>query len=332
MSLRLRCLPAILLAAVVFRSTPALDAQSSPTVLAVVFENGELLPVAVHSGQEWWNLWPSKQDESELPPDALDRVPASWLPPGVTLPTEWTVLRFDGTRERVHAVRPVRLDIMGQYTVGLLTDMKSARPRCADCDPADIGVAFAGPATVERILTLKTSAADWRRIWPQLRPLIDAKETEAWETWLQERRASVQRGGLDIHVPVSPSKRAATTTRDKAIVYKFPRDASGHSVYFFDLSKEYEATRVLDDPECVPRALIDGTLSTTSTQKILASDISANAVACDVMRPSLVPLATVRVDDRLLWIIRWDFEDGIEYELTSPTRDRPFELRTERPR
>ena len=63
--------------------------------------------IAAFDGTGWWNKWPWGAESAkvrQLPiPVGLDEIPADWLPPGLTLPRNWTLQRFSGARSALQS-------------------------------------------------------------------------------------------------------------------------------------------------------------------------------------------------------------------------------------
>jgi hypothetical protein len=91
----------------VIAATSFYSAQSASTFLAAVRGDGLLVPIAAFDGTGWWNKWPWGAESAEvrqLPiPVGLDEIPADWLPPGLTLPRNWTLQRFSGARSALQS-------------------------------------------------------------------------------------------------------------------------------------------------------------------------------------------------------------------------------------
>jgi len=143
-----------------------LAAQQS-VFLGVVREDGLMIPIAIHDGREWWNAWPFSHESDQtvvtLPvPASLAQVPTPWLPPGVRLPTAWTMYPRRGRP------RPLRLGSLARpegFSLMAFIGIRTSLPRAEVADSAyEVGVAISGPGTLTSVDSLDTASAEYRRL------------------------------------------------------------------------------------------------------------------------------------------------------------------------
>jgi hypothetical protein len=294
----------------------AQDAVSAPTFLAIVREDGLLLPIAVYSGAGWHNRWPFSYEgdaavKSLRLPRSLSEIPAAWLPPGTRFPQRWLLQLESGRMFSIQALataRPSEFDT--QEFIGVTTNYPvSANGRAGE----ELGVAISGAGELGRFVQAPTaeSGAILSLLEVRLRELQAGAVTE----WLKGRDVSAEPVGLplvaladrDLHTPTSLTK-ALTPFH-------------GRTYYYFDRAKQYPSNPAEPD-SCAVNVSISGIVAVESG-RVVMDRLSSHAWAeyCRDRAEWTTPLATVTLPDRLIWVVKIGMEDGYEYALVDPETD-----------
>jgi hypothetical protein len=148
----------VLVSAALVGAAPGAEAQAPESfAVAIVGEDGVLVPIARFDGTTWEKIW--AEPDADVPA-SLEAVPKGWLPPDGRVPTQWHLwlLRdpqaaatpFEARTARVLTVeRPAGADAHCQKQVGLQTDYRgpaAARPAGSTAVRAKAGVALSLPS------------------------------------------------------------------------------------------------------------------------------------------------------------------------------------------
>lgn len=305
-------------------TTSSAKQQAAATFLAVVRDDGALVPIAIYDGHDWWNRWPwAGEGDAEIKalplPRSFDAIPADWVPPGVRLPAKWRLLRKDGRTVAVRAIRPARpsdFDLM--ETVVITTDY---RPRSGDTTGDEIGIAVGGPGELGRFVD--PPAAESQRVLDRLKDRLDALEREEIARWRKEEESSGERGP----VTLTPTQRKGDNGPPFGLTKAADR-VDGRTYYFLGGTKLF-AMNLKDQPDCKMNLSFDGVVIAGADGAIVSDSVSASAYAgyCGDATGGMSPLATLRLGDRVWWIVRNSLEDGYYYDLFDPEKSETLELK-----
>ena len=313
--------------AVLLTATVGTGQQPAPIFLGALRQDAALVPIAIYDGREWWNRWPwdtegNRAEPLRIPAD-VKSIPADWLPPAIRLPDQWLLYRRSGPAVRVRTDRPVKpsaWDLMD--TVGLHSDY---RVRAADkerlYDSDEIGIAISGPATGGRFTT--TPSAESQRIVSALSGRLATLEKDALDRWSTRRREA------DPAV-VTPKLTAASPAGDTKSkppfrLMKASRPFNGRSYYFLTGEKLY----AFGTDDCRLNVSFEGVAVQETSGRVRSEGISAAATAefCGDRTEWTTPLLTVEWADQLIWVVKHGVEDGYDYRLFDPDRNRSVPLR-----
>lgn len=293
---------------------------SSHTFIGIVREDGGLVPIAIYDGSDWWNRWPWSGEGGsvgEVPvPATLDAVPADWLPPGVRLPREWTMHRLEGGR------RTIRIHDQPSYVAGVtmetivLWSNYPFKPKASDSSDGsgDAGVAIAGRGRIATFVT--TSTSESRRILAPLRQRLGELEQKAIQEWQTERAQSA--GSNSTPATLVRTYRGERT--DPFTLVKARRRIGGRTYYFLDGETLYVVGGdARYDGNCKLNVSFGGVVVAQSGRR-LSEKIAASPYAefCGDRPDWATPLASLELDDKVLWVLRVSVEDGYDYALFDP--------------
>jgi hypothetical protein len=316
----------LLLAAVALAGFPTDTATAvigRPAFVGILRPDGLLLPIAIQDGSGWSNAWPFSYESDEsvtsLPlPPTLERIPADWLPSGITLPKRWRVQLKSGKRTSVGLVRPMRpKDFSAAAMIGILTDYRvdPSRPG-REYDDSEIGVAAGGDLELGSFAP--SSARETRVLTEAIRPLIDRAESEEIRDRVKESQSQRDWNGQAIVFPADERRRAATPVH--AGFVRATRTERGRTYFYFSGGKSYGTK---PPPDCDATVYMSGIVIRERDGRIHSPGIGAYTTL-DCSRDNAInvifqPLATLHWNGPVLWVIRNDAEDGFDYCLIDPS-------------
>ncbi len=283
-------------------------------LLAIVSADGLLVPFAIHDGVEWWNTWPFSASGivSLLPlPKSTTEPPKDWLPPGVSLPTTWTLWQLTGAPRRVIRVRRFASAESGiMEMIGLQTDFISKRSEVSKrADGGDeAGIAVVGAGQIGRFVTLDERSSDWRVLSTKLQAQLETSENKALASWVIEGGSSFE--ARQAQVPSVAQRRASRV--HVRLARTFRSDAEG-TWYGLAASKQYSRRTSL---VCPPTTEFQAIVLREPSGHLLVKSLSA-FVTCEAHVP-LDLLGVLYWSGPPLWIVRAHAEEGFDYGLLNP--------------
>jgi hypothetical protein len=319
----LRVRAALLIAAcavLLNRAAPAVPAPPPATFVGVLGGDGALTPIAVFDGHDWWNAWPwgAESDEVKaLPvPSSLDAIPADWLPPALRMPRDWRVLRRSGATARLKALRPVQTTLDG--LMDTFTIATTFRPG-ADGD----ALAIAGPGVLGTFVT--PSRDETERVLRRLTSRIETLERNALDQWRGEHKGSEMDTAsalTRVYMTTGPdgNKYVAVRPADAGPDFgltKVSDRIQGKTYYYLSGAKLF---KVKPADECMINLSSNGLVVVDRGGAVSSDTISSSAYSeyCGDAAESTMPLGTVRIGTRMLWVMRVNLEDGFDYTLFDP--------------
>lgn len=225
----MRVLPSFLLitGALLAPVAPLAAPQSDAFVLALVRDDGVMLPVAAHDRGRWRMPWPGPAKEAEVPV-RIEDCPLAWW--GLaTPPREWTLLVPGESPRTVTADRMTWVRSYCRQQV-VLHSRASTRPLLRQPDGGrapKYGVAVAGPGRV----TLPRAVAPDS---DEARLLMD----ELQRTFNREERLMFAEDYFAVYQPrVSPEQRDRLPVQPLSIHAGMGR--TGEATYFVELTRNY---------------------------------------------------------------------------------------------
>jgi hypothetical protein len=299
------------------------------TFIAAVDDSGALLPFGTYLKGEWTNRWPWRELDSEWPtiPGGLRGIPADWLPPGTSLPTEWVLHLTSGAEVRATLTGRVRPSAWQfNETIALETDHRPERDPANLYDGEVLGIAIAGPGTLARFV--RPPHREEQRMLRKLMPRLRRLERSEITAWAKARR---EYGGTPPErVKLSRARRlAADQSPERFSLHKASRPFNGRTYYFLEGEKLY-SLGLKSQPHCMLNVSFQGLLvvladGTPASEKLTAHPFENY---CGDPAEWMAPLATFERDGRFFWIASHGVEDGSGYGVLDPTADDPWALVT----
>lgn len=280
-------LVASLLAPVVWLSA----APSDAFVLAIVRDDGVILPVATHDRGRWRMPWPGPAKEAEVPVRVADCPLAWWGLPQA--PREWT-LHVAGESPR--AFTPDSTTWVQSYCRQqvVLHSRAATRPllRMADGGRAPkYGIATAGPAELVFPRTVAADSAEGRT-------LLDALQ----RTFNREERLMLAQ---DYAMVFQPS--VAADVRDRVPVQALAIHAGpgqGEPTYFVELVRHYPRRKPEHLRWCDEVTYMSGWIRRRADDMLDLTPITRAVTSCllDTTQRA-TPLAVVRTSKGPVWLL-----------------------------
>ncbi|CAN5592520.1 hypothetical protein BH23ACI1_BH23ACI1_24410 [soil metagenome] len=298
--------------AVAPRATTQAD---SPFVLGVLRRDGVVLPFAAFDGRRWSEPWPA--DLRQDLPISLEDVPSRWwgraAPPSAL--TQW----LDGANSGppVALTRPATIPIMCSSRIVLRSDYVSKQPVPLPFEqpfPKD-GLVSSGSQRIDPIPQVARNSGEWKATPGVLLDRFNRLEDAAvgnFEAWRH---------------PVTGSVRHRTPIEIEAL-YRLPMDEPGWAAYYVEAVRQYAPGP--EDAGCGLVTFVSGWIRLPGTGTPLF-DLDAVVSYCDRRGAGyLLPLGTMRLDDRQFWIYQLSGQDREWYVVARPAR-RSIEIHVEYP-
>jgi hypothetical protein len=291
-------------------------AQTSAAVVAVVLDNGKLLPLAARTGRGWVLLpWPRHDSEDAQPgpvvPASLSDIPEQWHVPLSVLPTIWRFQPIGKRPRSIHSGSPVKWEMATFDTIGLTTDYIDRR---AYPDVwFDAGIAVAGDVEALPTRRLTATSAEWR----------DIVATFA-ESFVEAERHDARRQHRHRRIPSAPALRAQLL---KAEVDLHEVSVAGGLTYYYyyDLRRYVHGETGTCLLEVYHRGLITRDRASLTKKWMAALDDG-----CDDPPQVMELVGGVRSHGRVRLIAKYSGDDWESYELLDPA-DRRAEFGGEFP-
>jgi len=297
--------------------------------LAVLRRDGTLVPFAVYDGKRFRNPWPEPEKTADAP-IALSDIPKGWWYDHQPI-KEWTFWPLDGGSSRtVHVTGVTWFPAHCLQGVGLRTDYKPTvlppLPRVQPY-PKD-GLAVSGriaisPITIVKDPTDKTALA----LGALLPAAINPKETEIIHEYLH--------GGWQ-HSYTQEEREKLPVALEA--LYRVPHGAEGKDVYYYEAVKRYflpklsaspekekeqakekENAKEKQTPECDLVTFVSGWFTTDERGKIGDLFPDVRVTSCDYAKVGfMLPLGTITLDRKTLWIGQWSNWQGEAYAIMEP--------------
>ena len=310
--MRWRFVPCLLLACLIAGLTVA-QAQTSPFTVAIVRDDGALLPVATYDRGRWRLPWPGPQKEAEVPV-RLEDCPLAWwgLP---STPRRWTLHTRDESPKPIDVDRPVLLFSYCRQQVALASRQaarRAWRPAHGLRVPKQ-GVAVAG-ADVEVVLPREVAPES-----PEARTLLDGLQ----RAFNQEERLMLAHDYFAVYQPsVDAAQRDRMPVR--ALSIHAGPGRSGE-LYFVELERRYPRKTPEDLQWCDEVTFMAGWVRRATDDRLDLSLIERSVTSClldSVLRA--VPHAVLRTSKGPAWLVELHRPESEGYAVfAAPVDDHP---------
>ena len=291
--------------------------RSSQLVLAVVRNDGILLPFAAFTGRKWSAPWPSLQrrfgpNTIELPVN-LASVPLDWW--GGEPPGDWRLWPRNAEASRALTLStPVMMRIGLNRQIGFRTDQPPVPPPVPPFELPfpKIGVAVAGDTPLTPIATVSALTPAWKSFAESLRPEINKAEDRAL--------GAISANDRWRH-PFKREQRA-TVVPELEAWYVTPLGNGELRLSYVEAVKKYPLQP--EDEGCGLETFASGWVHHDGQfQQKPKARLSAVVTYCDRRGVSyMLPFGQMRVNDRVHWIVQMSGRDHEWYAVVEATPDR----------
>jgi hypothetical protein len=291
--------------------------RSDHLVLAVVRNDGILLPFAAFNGRKWSAPWPFLQrrfgpNPIEIPVN-LASVPLDWW--GGERPGDWRLWPMNSESSRPLTLSTLMMMQIGtDRQVGFRTDQPPVLPPVPPFELPfpKIGVAVAGDTPVTPISTVSALSATRKTFAESLRVEINKAE---------DRALGAISASSSWRHPVKREERAALVPEIEAW-YITPLGSEDERLSYIEAVKKYPLQP--DDKGCGLETFASGWVHHDSDpQKKARARLSAVVTYCDRRGVSyMLPFGQMKVNDRVHWIVQMSGRDHEWYAVVEATPDR----------
>jgi hypothetical protein len=206
-------------------------------IVAIVRQDGIVVPFASYSHGKWSNPWPNPDQDLDLKVSSLDKVPEAWLDASPRISRTWFEHSASISAQPLTVVKVVQFEAHCQRQWGLFP-AKAVQPtpsyHCGFPNPA---IAIDTPLEVESMVRLTPKDIEARRLLATLQPFINQMESAQVETAAREQ--SVREGRLRYsgHPLDVAERRKIPVTLTK--VYRTQTEIQGSWTYYVEAEKRY---------------------------------------------------------------------------------------------
>jgi hypothetical protein len=289
---------------------------SGHLVLAVVRNDGILLPFAAFNGRKWSAPWPVLQrnfgpNSIELPVN-LASVPREWW--GGNEPGDWRLWPRNSEISRpLTLLTPVMMRIGLTRQVGFRTDQPPVLPPVPPFELPfpKIGIAVAGGTPLTSIASVSSFAPTWKTFAEALRADINKAE---------ERALGAIGASTNWRHPVKREVRG-TVIPELEAWYVTAVGTGDERLSYVEAVKNYPVQS--EDDGCGLETFASGWVHHDGQQQKIKTRLSAVVTYCDRRGVSyMLPFGLIRVNDRVHWIVQMSGRDHEWYAVVEGTPDR----------
>jgi hypothetical protein len=308
-------LAALVAAVATFAASGQPPSPTSHLVVAVLRNDGLLLPFAAFDGRKWSAPWPSSVDRysGDLPVN-LASVPRGWW--GGEPPGAWTLWPRNGDPSRALALQtPVMIRVGISRQLGFRTDQPPVLPPVPPfvLPFPKVGVALAGDARVAPIASVSAMSPTWKVFADALRPEIAKAE---------ERSISALNGSARWRHPFNREARRRVQSELEAW-YVTPLAGSARRLSYIEAIKKYPV--LPEDDGCGLETYVSGWVHHDEGQTNLRARLRAVITYCDRRRVSyMLPFGQLEVAGKTHWIVQMS---GRDHEWYAIVEGRPDEVK-----
>ncbi len=318
-------------------------AEHPPFSLAILRRDGILMPFAVYDGKHWKNTWPAPNETSTMPITLAD-IPKGWWYDKQPI-MNWTLFPLDRDQSSHSTTSTRAIHVKGinwfvtncQRSVGLRTDYKPAilpPPPRMHPYPKD-ALAFAGDVTISPIEIVAPTDPVAVSLAKKLPGAITPEEDKEIERYT--------RGNWRHSYNTYERKRVPV---DLEAVYRVRQALDGHDVYYFEAIKRYflpkgpvppeksslppeepkssiqpeKSSATKRPPTCDLVTFASGWFTTDAAGAIGELTPRVVVTSCDFKNVGIMlPLGTVTLVGKTLWIAQWSNPTFESYAIMQPT-------------
>jgi hypothetical protein len=290
--------------------------RSDHLVLAVVRNDGILLPFAAFNGRKWSAPWPVLQRNFgpttiELPVN-LASVPREWW--GGKEPAAWRLWpRNSETSRPVTLSTLAMMQIGTTRQIGFRTDQPPVLPAVPPFELPfpKIGIAVAGETPVTPIATVSSLSGTWKAFAESLRADINKAE---------DRALGAISASNNWRHPVKREARVNLASELEAW-YVTAVGTEDQRLSYIEAVKKYPLQP--EDDGCGLETFASGWVHHDGQRQKIKASLNAVITYCDRRGVSyMLPFGQMRVNDRVHWIVQMSGRDHEWYTVVEGTPDR----------
>jgi hypothetical protein len=305
---RLLLITAVLLLALTPIGVASQASVPEPFALAVVREDGILVPIARFDATEWQRIW-AEPAERLVPPASLQDVPATWFSPDGHVPGHWYLWLIVDPRAAaspfearaatpVTIAQPVEFNAHCLSQIGLKSDYRGAEERQGDAasfPKPKAGLALTRPSVrVEQTTMVDVSSALAKAVSDRAIVAFHRAEDDHLENLESAERVGLRPFAERRAVPVRWTKMARLGTAQ-----------APSRTYYLEGEIAYSPRSVMTGHVWIQ---IDGGRETTDAEAVLTDEDQKES-------KTRSPLGVVRVGDRRFWIFETSQWESEAYEI-----------------
>lgn len=288
--------------------------SSEHLVLAVVRNDGILLPFAAFKGRKWSVPWPfmDRSGASVDLPVNLASVPRDWW--GGEEPAPWQLWTPNAETPRPLTLSSIAMMMVGRTRqVGFRTNQPPVLPAVPPFELPfpKMGVAIAGDARLTPIATVSPLSPAHKAFAARLKADIDKAE---------EAKIGAIRAASGWPHPFKRDVRATVPVELEAW-YVTPIESGDERMSYIEAVKKYPLTP--EDKGCGLETFISGWVHHDDQRKTLKTRLNAVVSYCDRRGVSyMLPFGQILVNNRVHWIVQLSGQDHEWYAVVEGTPGR----------
>jgi hypothetical protein len=254
-------------------TTPVMGQQAAGVTIAVLRDDGTLVPFAQYQQGNWLNPWP--KPEGYYSSNTIADLPKPWFSQSKALKATWYSWSTKGGAKPLTTSNVVQVDNDCQKNWGLQSNASSP---VKGNYPQHIGFATDTKLQADGLIEVSDSS-ERSEIIALLAPLFEKAESGA------------------LAKKVTATKRKAGRLAISHL-YRSP-EVKGKSLYYIEATKEYPVPVDPQSPDCKVTSLFTGWLSkVASKREVLQHNIEVTD--CEMMEAAnRIPLGMLQVDNRV---------------------------------
>lgn len=306
--------------------------DTSQLLIAVLREDGALIPFAQYGNGGWFNPWPKPRDAApsiyaettEVIPNSLGNLPEPWFKQCGKLSATWYFWSSDATPTLLRASKVVQVENHSQNNWAILTDL----PKKTSNDPGHriIAVALNANEKIEPMNEIKTDSLEVAEIVPFVKEMFDEAETDELNRIRADRTASIE---LSTPLFTSSSERRKMIAMSITKVYRSNAKLNGEHLYYFEAEKQYANPVATTGQDCNDVSIFQGWISQSDKGGLGSLDSRLFLTNCDRKGPSTTtPLGSMTLKNETFLFISehgWEDESYIILELDNSGLHRVLE-------
>jgi hypothetical protein len=300
-----------------------------PVTIAIVRQDGILVPFAAWTGKSWENPWPVPTKEADTP-ITLDELPRRWWSKATGPVDRWYASLVDGTADVVKTTSPAWFPAHCQQGIGLRTTLavrKPVPPLRIQPYPK-IGVAMSRRLPLAPIEPLDPASPTGTALMASLPSLVDRDEDEEAKRYQMTSRWKHpynEAGRRRIPIAIEALYRAPTAPGESVVYFeavkRYP-PVAGPAKDARDADRPRDPTRTGQQREqpCEVATFVWGWATVLDgATKISPRTRHTTMTSCDFNTVDvMLPLASMSVGTQRLWIVQLSGWGRERYVLIDP--------------